>query len=162
MGQLTLETLDYRYIIDTSSILSQKPNRNYRRTIYKKLWERIDQYIQSKVIVTCSEIFDEIQDKSISERLKNCNCVIISIDDLIQKNVIKIVNEHSNMIEFTGGKGGSSSGDAFLIATAMSYNLTVITEENSDKLNKIPQIFKSYDIDCVNLLELSEREGWEF
>lgn len=162
MGQLTIETVSYKYIIDTSSILSQKSDRKYSRRVFKKMWEGIDQYIQSQVIVTCSEIFDEIQDKLISEQLNKCNCVKISIDDLIQNNVIQIVNEHPKMIEFTGGKGGSSSGDAFLIATAMSYNLTVITEENADKSNKIPQICKSYGIDCIKLLELSEREGWEF
>lgn len=162
MDQLTLEALSYKYIIDTSSILSQKPDRRLRRTVYKKLWEKIEKSIQNKEIVTCSEIFDEVQDKSISEWLNSYGCVKIPIDDLIQNNVIRIVNEHPKMIVFTGGKGGSSSGDAFLIATAMSYKLTVITEENADNLKKIPQICKSYGVNCVNLTELSEKEGWEF
>ena len=46
--------------------------------------------------------------------------MIFQIDDDIQKNVRKIVTEHPKMISFSGGKG-SSSGDAFLIATAMKY-----------------------------------------
>lgn len=65
------------------------------------------------------------------------------------------------MIEFTG-KSGTSSGDAFLIATAMKYGLTVITEENRDSPKKIPQICKKYGINSVNVTQLCEAEGWIF
>jgi len=43
------------------------------------------------------------------------------------------------MIDFSD-KNGSSSDDAFLNATAMKYGLTIITVENRDKQNKIPEI----------------------
>ena len=65
------------------------------------------------------------------------------------------------MIVFSGNTG-TSSGDAFLIATAMKYGLIVITEENPDSPVKIPQVCKSYGIDAVNITELSEKEGWKF
>ena len=65
------------------------------------------------------------------------------------------------MIEFTG-KSGTSSGDAFLIATAMKYDLTVITEENPDKENKIPKVCKAYGIKALNITELCEQENWIF
>ena len=65
------------------------------------------------------------------------------------------------MINFSGGKG-SSSGDAFLIATAMKYELTIITEENKDKQNKIPCICKFYGIPTMNVAELCVFEGWVF
>ena len=65
------------------------------------------------------------------------------------------------MICFSGGKG-SSSGDAFLIATAMKYNLTIITEEKKDKQNKIPIICKDYGIQTMSITELCVAEGWVF
>ena len=71
------------------------------------------------------------------------------------------MTDNPKMIEFTG-KSGTSSGDAFLIATAMKYKLTVITEENPDKQNKIPQICKRYGIEAIDITKLCEREGWTF
>lgn len=57
----------YKYIMDTSSILSQKPGETHTRLVYKSQWERIEEYMRSHSIVTCSEIFEEIKDKEIKE-----------------------------------------------------------------------------------------------
>ena len=140
MEQMTLFDSErpYKYIMDTSSILSQKPGETHTRIVYKSQWERIEEYMRSHSIVTCSEIFEEIQN-----------------------NVRKIVTENPKMIEFTG-KSGTSSGDAFLIATAMKYGLIIITEENKDKQMKIPQISKKYGITSVNITSLCEMEQWKF
>lgn len=158
MEQLTLFQPPYKYIIDASSIFSQKPNEPHRRQVYKSQWKNIDKYIQEHIIVTCSEIACEIKDKDIASWLQQNGCVILEIDDTIQMYVRKIVTEHPKMIDFTKCK---SSGDAFLIATAMKYGLTVISEE-TDKQNKIPNICKAYGIKCLNLTELSDAEHWEF
>lgn len=112
-------------------------------------------------IVTCSEIFEEIKDKEIKEWISSQQCTVLEIDDDIQNNVRKIVTENPKMIEFTG-KSGTSSGDAFLIATAMKYGLIIITEENKDKQMKIPQISKKYGITSVNITSLCEMEQWKF
>ena len=79
----------------------------------------------------------------------------------IQRFLRKIVTENPKMIEFTG-KSGTSSGDAFLIATAMKYGLIIITEENKDKQMKIPQISKKYGITSLNITSLCEMEQWKF
>ena len=161
MDQMTLFAPSYRYIIDTSSILSQKPTEPHRRQVYKSLWNKIDDYIKHGVIVTCSEVAEEIKDKSIKEWLHAQRCCILDIDIEIQLNVRKIVSENPKMIEFTNGKG-TSSGDAFLIATAMKYGLIIISEENQDKPTKIPQISKSYGIESVNITGFCDKEHWEF
>ena len=163
MEQMTLfgSERPYKYIMDTSSILSQKPGETYTRLVYKSQWERIEEYMRSHSIVTCSEIFEEIKDKEIREWIFAQQCTVLEIDDDIQNNVRKIVTENPKMIEFTG-KSGTSSGDAFLIATAMKYGLIIITEENKDKQTKIPQISKKYGITAVNITSLCEMEQWKF
>ena len=161
MGEITTNELPFRYIIDTSSILSQKANEPHRRQVFKSMWQKIDNYIKDGIIVTCSEVSEEIKDEKIKEWLKTLLCTVIDIDSDIQVNVKRIVTEHPKMIEFTSGSG-TSSGDAFLIATAMKYGLTIITEENPDKPTKIPQIGKSYGVDVVNITVLCDREHWEF
>ena len=159
MEQISLFEPPYKYIIDTSSILTQKENGVHRRRVYKSQWKQIDQYITDQMIVTCSEIADEIKDEEIIQWMKKIACVILPIDAEIQQYVKKIVNEHPDMLDFVNCK---SSGDVFLIATAMKYKLTVITEENPDKKNKIPQICKSYGIKALNITELCDTENWEF
>ncbi|BBF43161.1 hypothetical protein lbkm_1847 [Lachnospiraceae bacterium KM106-2] len=156
-----LEELEFKakYIFDTSSILSQKGTEPHRRTVYKKLWENIDDLIKNKEIVTCSEIKDEIKDEEIKKWLEINQCIVLDIDDVVQKNVVKVVTTAPKLIDF---KQTKSSGDAFLIATAMEYNLIVVTEENRDSAKKIPQVCKQLNVRCTNLLGLCEMEKWEF
>lgn len=161
MDQMTFFELPYKYIMDTSSILSQKPGEPHNRLVYKSKWSRIESYIKEHIIVTCSEVKEEIGDKDIQQWLASHHCMVLEIDDIVQANVRKIVTDNPKMIEFTG-KSGTSSGDAFLIATAMKYGLTVITEENRDSPKKIPQICKRYGIGSVNVTQLCEAEGWTF
>lgn len=161
MEQLTLFAPPFKYIIDTSSLLSQKPDQPHRRVVYRSLWERVEEYIKERLVVTCSEIFEEIKEDSIKEWLKGNDCVVLPIDDVVQRNVRRIVSEHPKIIEFTGGYG-TSSGDVFLIATAMKYKLTVITEESPNKENKIPKVCNVYGLEAINLTTLADREGWIF
>ena len=49
-----------------------------------------------------------------------------------------------------------------MIATAMKYNLTIITEEKKDKQNKISIICKDYGIQTMSITELCVAEGWVF
>jgi hypothetical protein len=161
MEQITLFNMNppYKYIFDTCAILSQKDDRDHRRTVYVKLWENIDMYVQDEIIVTCSEVKDEIRDEKIIKWLSDNHCAIIDIDEIIQKNVIKVVTSNPRIIDF---KKVKSSGDAFLIASAMKHSLTVVSEESKDSDKKIPQVCKNLGVDCINIIELCERENWIF
>lgn len=159
MEQLTLFPVPYRYIIDASSLISQNPNQPHTKLVYHSLWEKISSAMKERLIVTCSEIADEVMDKNIKEWLARSECVILEIDDEIQRNVRKIVTEHPELIEFTGNGTGTSSGDAFLLATAMKYGLIVVTEETPKK-NKIPTVGKYFGVESVNITGLFTKEQW--
>ena len=161
MEQLRLIPPPYKYLIDTSSIFAQKPNDTLPKEVYKSLWEKIEKSVQEGMIVTCSEIEEEAKkDNIVGKWLQTNHCTVLPIDDDVQANVTKIVREHPRMISFSSG--GSSSGDAFLIATAMKYGLKVITQENKTKNNKIPDICRQYNIECLSINELCSEEGWSF
>lgn len=163
MEQMTFLKPPYKYLIDASSILTQKPTDAFPRRVHKSLWDTIDRCIEEKYIATCSEIEEEVKnDDVVGGWLGSVQCAVFPIDNEVQQNVRKIVTEHPNMIDFSGGGKGSSSGDAFLIATAMKYDLTIITEENKEKKNKIPDICKYYGIRTLSLTELCVEEGWTF
>lgn len=57
MEQMTLfgNERPYKYIMDTSSILSQKPGETHTRLVYESQWKRIEEYMRSHSIVTCSK-----------------------------------------------------------------------------------------------------------
>ena len=161
MEQMTLFPPPYKYLIDASSILAQKPTDAFPRLVHRSMWEKIEESIREESIVTCSEIEEEVKkDDIVGDWLSSQQCIILPIDDDVQLYVRKIVTEHPKMISFAGGKG-SSSGDAFLIATAMKYNLMIITEEG-EKQNKILSICRDYGIRTVNITGLCIAEGWRF
>jgi hypothetical protein len=60
--QQTLFPLPYKYLIDTCSILSQKPDEPHRRNVYCSLWRKIEELVKKKSIVTCSEVKAEVED----------------------------------------------------------------------------------------------------
>ena len=157
--QMTLIPPPYRYVIDTCSILSQKSDEPHRRSVYSTLWQNIDSLLKSKDIVICSEIKDEVEDEALKAWLQMNECEVLEVDAVIQLNVSKIVNEHPRLLNFANMK---SSGDAFLIATAMKFGLAVITEEDKNSPKRIPKICQAYNIPCYNVTELAEKEGWTF
>jgi PIN domain nuclease of toxin-antitoxin system len=151
--------LPYKYIIDTSSILTQKPNERYRRKVLPSLWENIDELIINGIIVSCKELKDELKDEIIIRWFESLNFVILKFDDKVQFNVTSIINKHPKLIKRRNPK---SFADALLIATAMKYKLTVITEEGKNSSKKIPKICAGYKIPCINIIELAEAEKWRF
>lgn len=157
--QCTLFPPPYRYIIDTCSIISQKSDEPHRRNVYSTLWQNIDEMVKSKAIVICSEIKDEVEDDELKLWIQQNGCEVLDVDAVIQQNVTKVVNEHPELLSFSNMK---SSGDAFLIATAMKYHIAVITEESKTSPKKIPKICEAYGIPCFNVTELAEKEGWTF
>ncbi len=149
----------YRYIIDTCAILSQKDDEPHRRKVYPSKWKKIDELVRCQEIVTCSEIALEVKDASIQEWMRQCQMRILPLDDEIQENVKQVLRVNSELVDF---KTGKSSGDPFLIATAMKYDLTVITEEKTGSPKKIPFCCQKIGIDCIDINMLCEREGWQF
>lgn len=119
----------------------------------------MDELIEQKRIVTCSEIIEEVNDDDLKKWYIGLHGVVLPIDDDIQDNVKKVVTSNPQLIDF---KQVKSSGDAFLIATAMKYGLTVITEESKKGEKKIPYVCKSLNVPCIDILGLCEREGWQF
>ncbi|HPS28261.1 MAG TPA: DUF4411 family protein [Candidatus Paceibacterota bacterium] len=154
---MTLIPPPYRYIIDTCSILSQKSDEPHRRSVYSTLWKKIDEMVLSGEIVICSDIKEEVEDDALQPWIRQCT--ILEVDSVVQQYVTKVVNEHPDLLSFTNMK---SSGDAFLIATAMKYRIAVITEESKTSPKRIPKICEAYNIPCYNVTELAEKEGWSF
>ena len=58
---------------------------------------------------------------------------------------------------------GGKNADPFLIARAATTDSTVLTmEQPKSNAAKIPNICKHFSIQCVDLRQFMEREGWVF
>ena len=160
MEQLALFPPPYKYIIDTCSLLEQKDGRAYKKTVHKNLWANIEQLIKDKKIVVCREIADEIKDEDLQKYLPELGCEILEATAETQAKVVEVVN-NSQLLNYKN-RGGQSSGDAFLIATAIVHNLIIITEEKKTDTKKIPMVAKQFDVESISINELCEKEGWVF
>ena len=65
MEQMTLFTPPYKYLIDSSSIMAQKPTDSFPRLVHSSLWEAIEKSVKEQIIVTCSEIEEEVKNDNI-------------------------------------------------------------------------------------------------
>ena len=114
---------------------------------------------KSEEIVTCSEIKDEVQDDSIKDWMRDCSMKVLPLDAEVQALVKKVVKTNTELVDF---KANKSSGDAFLIATAMKYGLIVITNENKTSNKKIPYTCQMLSIPCVNIIEFFEQQQFVY
>ena len=58
---------------------------------------------------------------------------------------------------------GSPVADPFVIASEYERGASVVTEEiNRVNAGKIPNVCARFGVECINLQELMEREGWSF
>ena len=145
----------YKFIIDTSAMLSQKGNEPYRRTVLRSQWASLDEMVKREEIVTCSELKIEVQDKSILDWMEECGMRILPIDREVQEYVKQVVKTNKLLVDF---KLNKSSGDAFLIATAMKYGLTVITNERKNAPTRIPYTCQMLDVPCLNVMDFFEEQ----
>ena len=155
----------YRYIIDACSMISQNSMRLYSRNVHKGLWEEIDALAASRELITCKQVANEIlagkKDDFAKQWIINGGLFVLDEDEFVQRRVADVVNETPKLLQF-GTVRKSSSGDAFLIATAIEYGLVILTEENKRSPIKIPQVAASFGVESLSISELAEREGWRF
>lgn len=154
----------YRFIIDACSIISQNQNSTYPRQIHIGLWEAIDELVKKHEIVTCRQIATEVSsgknDDLSKQWVSSSGIVILEEDRLVQEKVKEVVNATPKLLRFKTSR--NSSGDPFIIATAMEYGLTIVTEENQRSPIKIPQVAARFNIKSVSINELAQLEGWSF
>lgn len=50
MEQMTMFPPPYKYLIDASSILAQKPTDAFPRLVHRSMWEKIEECIRKKVL----------------------------------------------------------------------------------------------------------------
>lgn len=163
--QESLVRSQYKYIIDACSIISQNPRGSYPRDVHVGLWKEIEALVDRRQIVTCRQIVREVSFGKRGDLAKkwidDSKIEILVEDEFVQNRVVEVVNGSPGLLHFKTTRK-TSSGDAFLIATAMDYGLTIITEEKPTSPIKIPQVARRFGVDSISISELAQKEGWTF
>jgi len=151
---------DLIYSFDSSSLIHAW-RRAYRPRNFPTFWKMMEELIDEKRLKISSEVYKELEKKDDDVFLwckKHKEEMFVDIDDDVQDRVIEIMRLYPRIVDTKSGKSG---GDPFVIAIASSGEdaMVVVTEENPGG-NRIPQICSEEQIQCINLADLIEREGW--
>lgn len=158
------------YCIDTSSLMEMV--RQYPKSRFPSLWQKIDSLVEAGRLIAPREVFKEIKqgEDSLVEWAKNKRKMFKSLDAEQAKAASTILSLCPALINPLNER---PQADPFLIALAQAEGgsgprklfgakYIVVTQEGRTNPNKIPQVCKRLGIECSRLLDLFEREGWEF
>lgn len=157
-----MNQLPPKYVIDSCSLILLK--EVYPPDVFLPVWETISEMAECGAIISCEEIFDELEaqegeDDIVLKWAREHRSIFYPMDEATQKTVLEILANHPNLLDL---KKSKSSGDPFLIAIAIKYDCTVVSDEKPSggpgKV-KIPDVCRFYEVKCIKLLDLLRAEG---
>ncbi|WP_373033285.1 DUF4411 family protein [Sulfurovum sp.] len=148
-----------KYVIDTCSLT--KMRHNYPKDVFPTAWEKISNLSKSGTLISAEDVLEELNvfDDEILKWAQEQLDFFYPLDRNVQKLATKILTEYPGLLDL---KKNKSSGDPFIVATAMYTGCSLVTEEkysNSPTRPKIPNVCKALGIECINLVEMFRREG---
>jgi len=160
------------YVFDTSSFIELK---DYPNDLFIDLWERIEDMIGLRIRAPI-QVYEEIKRKDdeitkFVERHKNEIFVDPYNDKEIREEVNKIMEKYPKLIKSERVSSNNECADPYVIAMAkvlqargLGGRAIVVTEDIRDSRKKISirSVCKAEGIECITLLELFRREGWQF
>ncbi|MBT3801102.1 MAG: DUF4411 family protein [Bacteroidetes bacterium] len=156
-----------KYSIDTSAILDAWV-RHYPHDIFPSFWNRFKSLAKSQVGIATELIDHELgkKDDGCHKWFKenNLSGFFVELTDSVQ-NAVSDILKNPNYQRLIEDRKGAYRADPFVIALAKVEDLIVVTgEKATNNLNKpkIPDVCKDMGIECINILDLMRREGWQF
>lgn len=155
-----------KFLIDANSFI-EPYNRYYPFDLAEKFWEQLKTHIENGSILLLDKVKDELSQgsDSLSGWICNINC-IDHRDIAIIRNYRKVLQhiQNNNSYKETALENWSQEqiADPWLIATAITYNYTIITFEQSQNIRpdnlyknaKIPDIAEDFNVKSENLFYL--------
>ncbi len=154
------------YSIDTSALIAAFHER-YPIENFPSLWREIEALIRNGRLKMSQIVFEEaMRDTEIKQwcdenQLKSD--FQVAIDELVQEKVSDVLSEFPRLVDNRTGKSGA---DPWVVALALTdENYIVLTEENpTDSKNrpKIPDACAYFNLQCLKIVDLIEKENWIF
>lgn len=151
-----------KYVFDTNIFINLQ--RRQPIDLYPSLWEKLDQFFKTGVIVSSQEVFDEITSgrDELADWVFSRKEFFLPTDSNVQKKAREILKDNRGLIE--GGKKANSA-DPFVIALAQILNAKVVTEEakSSNLMSpKIPDVCERLGIEHISFVSFSRELHLQF
>ncbi|MBF0236648.1 MAG: DUF4411 family protein [SAR324 cluster bacterium] len=153
------------YIFDSNSLIDLFKNFYFKR--FPSLWEKFDQAVDEKQIISVREVIHEIGNRG--DRLSDWSKEHRTLfqqptpDELIFVTEIFKVPHFQSMVRKKERLLGKPVADPFVIAKAKVMEACVITQENNKpNSSRIPNVCEYFKIECSNLEGFMEQENWIF
>lgn len=153
------------YIFDTSPLSNLFKNFYPRR--FPTLWQNLDNLIEGGDLISTREVRRELALYARADEgwMSDSNHIFTTptADEINMIRNIYAIPHFQQNIEMKKIQKGGLNADPFVIAKASVCNGTVVTLESSPPNGaKIPNICNHFSINCINLEQFMEKEGWEF
>ena len=157
------------YCIDASSLIKLK--QDYRRSVFSGVWDKIEELAQEGRMIAPDEVRREIEKDDLLGPWAKKNKNMFRKLDQAQLDTAKEVATHFPNLAKPGKFGPAA--DPFVVALAhledqrasspllqQRSRCMVVTEERG--ADRIPGACKRYNLGCMALVDLFDREGWKF
>ena len=153
------------YVFDTSP-LSSLFNHFYRLR-FPTLWNYFDELVANATVTSTREVGRELERYGrVDMEWLNNNRSMFTTPTALEAKFVRTIYEVPHFrqnIELRKIQKGGLNADPFVIAKAATHYGTVVTLESGPPNGvKIPNICRHFAVDCINLEEFMERQGWEF
>jgi len=159
------------YSIDTSALINMKIL--YPQDIFLSLWRNLETLINQGRLISPQEVFEELRkkDDELLEWAETYKSMFKNLDADQLEKVRDILRRFPRLID---PQKTTPDADPFVIALAMckerqrtfwDEHRIVVSEEKlagPGARPKIPDVCKSYGVECISLTELFRKENWQF
>ena len=153
------------YVFDTSPLSSLF--KHFYRSRFPTLWERFDVLVVDGSVTSTREVARELDryaqaDQQWMRANRSVFTTPTAREGEFVREIYRVRHFRQN-IELRKIQKGGLNADPFVVAKAAVNRATVVTLESvTPNAAKIPNICHHFDVQCMNLEEFMESEGWQF
>ena len=141
------------YVIDACALIDAAKEYNMSKKTFSPIWESFDELISNGQLISSTEILDELKDDDLIAWAKKHKELFVPLTKEIQEQVFEVLKKFPTLIKMKSTS--NSNGDPFLVATAITNNGCIITNERpgDEKTGDyhIPNVCKGFEIPYMNL-----------
>lgn len=158
------------YVVDSSALIDLRVL--YPRDTFPGVWDRLEALIREGRLIAPDEVLHELEkrDDELLAWVKANRQMFQGTDQLLIDEAAAVLVDFPELVNV---KRPGSQGDPFVVALAriesgnqanlFGAEVLVVTQERKTVAKmKIPDACKSYQIPCITLKEMFQREGWQF
>ena len=141
------------YVMDACALIDAAKEYKMSKKTFAPIWEALDELISNGQLITSSEIHDELKDDDLITWAKTHKDFFVPLSKDIQEQVSIVLKKYPDLIKMKSTS--NSNGDPFLVATAITKNGCIVTNERPGSGNngdvRIPNVCKGFDLTYMDL-----------